>query len=118
MHRMLTLAATLALTVVTVAGCGSDDGGSDSTEPVTIEVTFADGDVTPKGERVEVEAGQPIEFVISSDVPGGLHIHSSPEQELEFEAGSSTHEVVIDKPGLVEVEAHDPAFTVVQLEVR
>lgn len=104
-----------------VVGCGSDggaDGDGGTTEPVVIEVTVADGDITPKGERVQVATGQSIELVVTADTPGGLHVHSSPEQELDYEAGTSTHEIVIDKPGLVEVEAHDPPFVVVQLEVR
>jgi hypothetical protein len=83
-----------------------------------IEIAFEDGEVTPNGERVEVPLGEPIDLVITADVPGELHVHSTPEQEVAFEAGTTTVPLTIDQPGVVEVESHDPALVVVQLEVR
>lgn len=120
--RMSRILSALALTLAVALGaaaCGSDSkGGSGSSDPVVVEVSIADGNVVPNGERVEVAVDQPVTFKIDSDVPGGMHVHSSPEQEFEFEAGTSEHEITIDKPGVVEVELHDPARMVVQLEVR
>ncbi len=84
----------------------------------TVGVTVKDGTVTPAGERVEVRAGQPITFVIDSDVAGELHAHSAPEQSIEFTPGTTTQEITIDRPGVVDVELHEPATLVVQLEVR
>ena len=46
-------------------------------------------------------------------------MHSDPEQELEYDAGSSTlHVDPIDAPGIVDVESHHLEKTIVQLEVR
>ena len=45
-------------------------------------------------------------------------MHSSPEQELEYDAGTTTLELTIDQPGVVDVESHDLEKTIVQLEVR
>ena len=45
-------------------------------------------------------------------------MHSTPEQELAYEAGTSTLPLVIDQPGIVEVESHDLELVIVQLEVR
>jgi hypothetical protein len=84
----------------------------------TIEITFEGDTVDPNGERVAVPMGQEIDLVITADRPGELHVHSTPEQEVAYEAGTSTHSLVIDQPGIVEVESHDPALVVVQLEVR
>ena len=53
--------------------------------------------MTPAGDRVEAKAGEPITFEIDADAPGELHVHSTPEHEIEFEPGTSTHEVV-DRP--------------------
>jgi len=101
----------------------ADPSASASDEPAepegtVIEVSLRDGTVTPSGERVEVEAGQPVTFEIDSDADGELHVHSNPEHSLEFGPGTSSQSITIDQPGVVEVELHDPAALVVQLEVR
>jgi hypothetical protein len=90
----------------------------DQITPVSIEVVFADGDVTPKGDRVEVPLGMPIQFTITSDVPGTLHVHSSPEQEVSYGAGETIETIIVNTPGVIPVEAHDPTVTVVQLQVQ
>ena len=96
----------------------SDSTQTPEAERPTIEITFEGGTVTPNGERVAVPMGQEIDLVITADRPGELHVHSTPEQELSYEAGTSTLPLVIDQPGIVEVESHDPALVIVQLEVR
>ena len=83
-----------------------------------IEVRIRDGQVEPNGDRVRVEAGEPFTFRVDSDVPGSLHAHSTPEQSIEFTAGTTARRMVIDQPGIVEVELHEPPLVVVQLEVR
>ena len=74
--------------------------------------------MTPNGERVSVPLGEEIDLVVTADAPGELHVHSTPEQELAYRAGTTTLPLVIDQPGVVEVESHDLEITVVQLEVR
>lgn len=88
-------------------------------EPGTlVEITFSGGSVTPNGERVEVGIDEPVVLSITADVAGELHVHSTPEQEVAFDEGTSEHTLTFDRPGVVEVEAHDPALVVLQLEVR
>ena len=117
--------AALALVVCTVglAGCGDDDSAAPATARTwptkTIDVTIAGDDVTPNGDRVEVKVGQPIELVVKADAEGEIHVHSDPEQELEYGAGTTTlAPFTIDKPGIVEVESHALEKTIVQLEVK
>jgi hypothetical protein len=62
--------------------------------------------------------GQEIDLVVTADQPGEIHVHSTPEQELAYEAGTTTLPLTIDQPGVVEVESHDLDLTIVQLEVR
>lgn len=130
----LILAAALALT-----GCSSDAGEdtptpsasvapsqspesastspSEAPEGTRIELTFKDGNYNLNGTRIEVEAGEPFTLVVDSDAEGSLHVHSHPEQEVEFTAGVSEHEITIEEPGVVEVESHHPEMVVFQLLV-
>ena len=130
-----TTARWIALALLVGAGlsaCGNDDdggdgdsgngggngGGNGSDQSVVVEITFENGEVEPNGERVEAETGQPIELEVTADEPGELHIHSDPEQEIAYDAGTETFEIQIDRPGVVEVESHDLEQVIVQLEVR
>lgn len=120
MPRGLRAATALAAVLVLLTSCGDEepaDGGSDS-DPVTIEVTFENGTVEPSGERVEVAVGQRVDLVVTADTGGEIHVHSKPEQELEYAEGTTTLPLTIDKPGVVDVESHDLDQVIVQLEVE
>lgn len=126
MRRTAGVLTLLLCTLPLLAGCGDDDTGSPPTSgesgesgdhTATVEITISDGSVTPNGERVEVHAGQPIELVVKADEAGELHVHSSPEQELEYGAGTTNLKLTLDQPGVVDVESHDPKAVIVQLEV-
>jgi ABC-type glycerol-3-phosphate transport system substrate-binding protein len=117
--------AVLALVAGTagLAGCGGDDssasGDGKDLPTKTIDVTISADGVTPNGDRVEVQVGQPIELVVKADTEGEIHVHSDPEQELKYGAGTTTiAPFTIDKPGIVEVESHALEKTIVQLEVK
>lgn len=124
MRRALA-ALTVLLCAVALAACGGSgsDSGSDSdsgrtTAPKVIEVTISGESVTPNGERVEVATGQDVELEVTADEAGEIHVHSDPEQELEYDAGTSTVTIKgIDTPGTVDVESHSLDKVIVQLEV-
>jgi plastocyanin len=130
-------ALTAVVVLVALSGCGSDDTASvqgagsdgsstspgsgssaDSSDSVTIDITVKDGAVAPAGSKVKVKAGQPVHLRIDSDVADELHVHSSPEQHVEFEAGTTDKTLTFEQPGVVDVEIHDLDKLVVQLEVR
>jgi hypothetical protein len=95
---------------------GSDEGGESGVATVEIEV---EGDrVEPNGRRVQLPAGEPLRLRIESDRAAELHVHSSPEQTLSVQPGESSRRLVIERPGLVEVEEHETGIVVLQLEVR
>jgi hypothetical protein len=139
-------AASLAALVLAfaLAGCGGDDGGDGDTGPTpteatvseptntgpstiesepsdgtTIEVTVEGDTVTPNGERVDVDRGEQVHLVVTADAAGEIHVHSDPEQEFEYDAGTTTLTLTnLDRPGLVEVESHTLDKVIVQLEVK
>jgi hypothetical protein len=87
-------------------------------DPATVvTITIAGDKITPGGDRVEIERGETVTLEITTDRAGELHVHSKPEQYVEFEAGTSTLELTIGAPGIVDVEEHETGHVVVQLEV-
>jgi len=138
--RVATTAATaLALAALTLSSCASaedsgpddaatstatsspSDGGSSTPSAptgVVVDITFDGDSVTPNGERVDAEVGEPVTLAIDADAPGELHVHATPEQEIAYDAGASTHQVTFDQPGVVDIESHDLEKVVVQVEVR
>jgi hypothetical protein len=120
-RRALALLAAVACTTA-LAGCGGDDSsaGSGGGLPTkTINVTISGDTVTPNGDRVSVKVNQPIQLVVKADAAGEIHVHSDPEHELEYSAGTTTiRPFEIDKPGIVTVESHALEKTIVQLEVK
>ena len=118
MRRLVPLFAAVALVLATLSACATDDEGGAKAAPTTIDVTITGDSVTPNGEKVEVRVGQKIELHVTADAPGEIHVHSTPEQELEYEDGTTDLTFTIDKPGVVDVESHALEKTIVQLEVR
>ena len=121
------------LAVVLVAGCGGDttpvaptpsQPTQESTEgikpgPVALDVTIIDGEVQPRGARVELKVGQPLTLAVSSDVADELHVHSHPEQTFQVNRGSNQRfTVTVDQPGTVAVELHDADVVIAELLVR
>jgi hypothetical protein len=139
-RRIALLASALTL-ALTLAGCGSDEPTPEPVDPTSsstpetpdettdeptepsepevreIEIEF-EGDQAPEVERVQVAVGETVELVVTSDQPGELHVHSDPEQTLAYDAGTTRLPLTIDRPGVVEVERHEPEALVLQLEVR
>src|SRR6476469_957954 len=122
MLRILATVASLICALTLAAGCGDSSSGStggSSGWTKTIQVTFSGDRVTPNGDRIQVSVGQPVELVVKAETAGEIHVHSTPEQELPYRAGTTTLKLKpIDKPGIIEVESHALEKTIVQLEVR
>jgi hypothetical protein len=122
MRRSAAAIAAALLSASLLAGCGSGSNsatGSDSLPTKVIDVTFTGDSVTPNGELVEVAVGQRIELDVTADKPGEIHVHSSPEQEFQYDQGSSTIVVKpITAPGRVEVESHTLEKTLFTLQAR
>lgn len=133
----LLLAASLMLT-----GCGEDaepateptptastasetasstPSESPSEEPETqgtvVVVTIKGDRIEPNGASIKADLDEPVVLAITSDRAGELHVHSTPEQFVEFERGSHEYELTFEQPGVVEVEDHETGFVIAQLQV-
>ena len=133
MSRPARLSAVLvsAVLALAMAGCGSHDSGTsgdsgsnssvvtkDSSGTSTVDITFKGDSVTPQGAKVKVKAGDPLKLHITADKAGEIHVHSSPEQHIEYAAGTTDKTLTIDQPGVVDVESHSLDKLILQLTVR
>lgn len=83
-----------------------------------IDITIADGVVTPTNARVSGVVGQPVVLAVNSDQADSLHIHSVPEQTFDVAARSGQRfEFTVAIPGRVSVELHELHRTVVTIDV-
>jgi hypothetical protein len=121
------------LALVLTAGCGTtttpgqptaSQATNESTEgtkpgPVVLDVTIIDGEVTPRGARVELKVGQPLTLSVHSDTADEVHVHTDPEQEFKVKAGSNKRfTFTVDQPGKVAVEVHDLDAVIAEVLVR
>lgn len=143
MRITATASVTLAVLALGLAGCAEDEPTAEATgspttsatsepaptatepaepaepEGVVVDVTIADGEVTPQGDRVEVEVGEPVTLRVTSDEADEIHVHSDPEHSLDVEAGTPGElTFTVDRPGQVAVESHHLDVTIVQLVAR
>ena len=122
--RLAPLALVLSLGLTACGGSDDADppaqaqGSSNEAGAAAVTVTRKGDTFTPNGERVELAVGQTLTLTITSDMAGELHVHSTPEQEIAYDEGTTEHDITIDRPGVVEVESHEPDMVVLQLEVR
>ncbi|MFL6089496.1 MAG: hypothetical protein ACJ71Z_05090 [Aeromicrobium sp.] len=113
--------APLALMAV-LAGCGggaTKPSVAEPAGPTTLRVTIADGEVKPRGARVDLLVGQPLTLSVRSDAAEEIHVHSDPEREFEVKPGRRQQfTLTVDRPGKVAVEVHDLDVVVAEVLVR
>lgn len=120
------IAAVLAvLTLGLTAACSSSSNnsstsqGTDTSNRKVIAITFAGGRVTPIAESVDVNVGQTVVLDITADVAGEIHVHSTPEQHVEYGVGHTQVPLnAITLPGTIEVESHSLEKTILILQVH
>jgi hypothetical protein len=120
MRRLVAAIALLLAGALTLTACGSGSSSNDSGSLPTkrIAITIKGDSVTPNGQQYDVALGQRVEFDVDADKPGEIHVHSSPEQEFEYDAGSTTLALKpIQAPGVVTVESHTLEKTILKLKV-
>ena len=84
----------------------------------TLDIQVAGDEVMPVAEQIDLEAGDSLLVRVRSDRAGELHVHSDPEQYVEFGSGSGVHELTLENPGSVDIEEHDSGALVARVLVR
>lgn len=121
------LAGILTVAAATAVGCSSTSTTSspstNATSPAAtsaatttsvaaqagpvLDVTIANGEVTPANSALQAHVGQTITVHVTSDAADELHVHSTPDREFVVSATpNQTFTFTIDNPGKIEVELH------------
>lgn len=121
-HRIRTALGAVAVGAALVA-CGggtSHDASSSSTAPsVTIDVTIANGQVTPTNAALQARVKEQITLRVTSDATDELHVHSVPDHKFEVAAApNQTFQFSVDVPGKVDIELHHLRRTVATIQVQ
>lgn len=138
-HFRALAGASCAVLVLAVAGCGSSSDDAPTTREAAgdatatplaqvtgtppagaevVQITLDGSTVSPEGESRAVKRDQPVVLKIDAAQAGQLHVHSSPEQVIDFAAGESEITLEFAIPGVVAVEDHALDTTIVQFEVN
>ncbi|MGH3681613.1 MAG: hypothetical protein ACRDT2_15385 [Natronosporangium sp.] len=83
-----------------------------------LEFDIADGQASPPLDRVTVDRGTTVRIVVTGDQPDELHLHG---YDLSARIGPGEQgviEFVADQTGLFELETHDTALVLLQLQVQ
>lgn len=121
MRRLIATAVLATTLATTTTACGDDEPApTGSGDTVSFDITFEGDQVTPSGAEESIAQGSDIELVVQADKPGELHVHSSPEQELEYDAGTTTIPVKLSNqaPGVIDIESHDLDVVVIRLTIN
>ncbi len=123
----LALALPLVLALLGATGCSRGPGAAAADDGVVVEVMIEDGRARPAGDRVDVPTGKTVELVVMADSAGLIHVQPGEDgdgeggaqgREIEYQPGTTTFALEMDRAGTVDVELHDPDQLLVQLEVR
>lgn len=118
-----TLRCTLIAAWVTALTCALVGCGGSSNKPpaagLDVNVTIANGQVTPTNATVAARVHQQITFHVTSDATDELHVHSTPDHKFEVAAApNQTFQFSVDVPGNVEVELHHLDRTIATIQVQ
>jgi hypothetical protein len=112
------IATWAAALVCGLVGCGGSVSKSPAA-PLMVDVTIANGQVTPTNATLQAKAHQQITFHVTSDATDELHVHSTPDHKFEIAAApNQTFQFSVDVPGNVEVELHHLDRTIATIQVQ
>lgn len=112
------LAAFVAVLVWGLAACGGSTSDT-AAAPLVIDVTIANGQVTPTNATLQAKVRQQITLHVTSDATDELHVHSTPDHKFQVAAAPhQTFDFAVEVPGNVAVELHHLDRTIATIQVQ
>lgn len=100
------------------AGEAGSAATASSSADVVVEASVQDGAVSPSPRRVRVQEGQAVRLVVRSDHEDAVHVHGYGREQPVSPGNPAVLTFTADTTGVFEVETHDPALQLLQLQVR
>jgi hypothetical protein len=111
--------AGLLMWVLVACGGSSPSNPSSNAPGLTIDVTIANGQVTPTNASLQAKVKEQITLRVTSDAPDELHVHSVPDHKFTVAAArNQTFRFSVDVPGKVDLELHHLKRTVATIQVQ
>ncbi|OBH31897.1 hypothetical protein A5692_16160 [Mycobacterium sp. E342] len=111
--------AWVAASVCALVACGGKGPAQPPPAGLDVDVTIANGQVTPTNAALQARVKQPITLHVTSDVADELHVHSTPDHKFPVAAAANqTFQFSVDVPGDVEVELHHLNRTIAAIQVQ
>jgi len=131
MRRAILIGTASGVLLFGACGTGEDPGlvgappadtvgpnAAPTSDPHTIEVDVKDGEPVGGVKREEVELGEQVRIVVTSDVADEVHVHGY-DQNVDLQAGGeSSLEFTADIPGVFVVELEERKEKILELEVK
>jgi hypothetical protein len=104
----------------TPAGSASASPSGSEANTVVIDITIANRQVTPSGQKLDLTRGQKVILNVTSDQDDEIHAHTAGDgYELEVTAGKpATGSFVVTDSGSFEIESHHLNKIIAILNVR
>ena len=102
-----------------LVACGGKSPSSPAAPGVDLNVTIANGQITPTNATLQAKVKQQITLHVTSDATDELHVHSVPDHKFEVAAApNQTFQFSVDVPGSVDVESHHLHKTIATIQVQ
>jgi heme/copper-type cytochrome/quinol oxidase subunit 2 len=119
MLRNAVVSAWVVALVCGLVACGGKSPNQPPAAGVDVNVTIANGQVTPTNATLQAKVKQQITFHVTSDATDELHVHSVPDHKFPIAAApNQTFQFSVDVPGNVEVELHHLDRTIATIQVQ
>ena len=120
MIKRVTATAVAAVLMWALVACG---GSSEPAQPagagLVVDITIANGQVTPSNATFAAKVSEPITLRVTSDAADELHVHSVPDHKFQVAAEpNQIFHFSVDVPGNVDVELHHLDRTVATIQIR
>lgn len=112
-------AAWAGLLMSALIACGGNSTSNSAPAALELNVTIANGQISPTNATLQAKVKQQITLHVTSDATDELHVHSVPDHRFQVAAApNQTFQFSVDVPGSVDVESHHLHKTIATIQVQ
>jgi hypothetical protein len=117
--RSAFIAAWATVSIGVLVACAGSPSKPATAAGLAVDVTIANGQVTPTNATLQAKVKEQITLHVTSDATDELHVHSVPDHKFEVAAApNQTFQFSVDVPGKVDVELHHLKRTIATIQIQ